>query len=87
MNIAVPPHQLPRVLAHIRSGGVAFVPTYQTCTVIDSQCLAKWDATGLPLLREDGDGYRLARGRKSVYLLPGQLKLQVMAPQLEHVMD
>ena len=27
------------------------------------------------ILREDGDGYRMSRGRGSVYLFPGQLKL------------
>lgn len=71
----VPPKRLDLVLSHIRSGGLAVVPTYDTCIVIDAKCLAKWDKAGLPLLREDGDGYRMARGRKSVYLLPGQLKL------------
>jgi hypothetical protein len=74
-SIPAPPRQLGLVLSHIRSGGLALVPTYLTCTVIDAKCLAKWDQAGIPLLREDGDGYRLARGRKSVYLLPGQLKL------------
>jgi hypothetical protein len=70
-----PAKALDKILAHIRNGGTAYIPTYLTCTRIDSKCLARWEAAGLPLLREDGDGYRLSRGRKSVFVMPGQLKL------------
>lgn len=75
MTISAPSHSVDMILAHIRQGGIAYVSTYVRTTTIDAQCLAKWDNAGLPLLREDGEGYRLASGRKSVYLLPGQLKL------------
>lgn len=73
--IEAPAKSLEKILQHIRAGGIAFVATYVRTTVIDAKALAKWEKAGLQLLREDGDGYRMARGNKSVYLLPGQLKL------------
>jgi len=74
-TMPAPAKSLDKVLAHIRAGGVAFVATYMSYTEINAKCLAKWETAGLPLLREDGDGYRMSRGRGSVYLMPGQLKL------------
>jgi hypothetical protein len=69
----VPPHSLDKAIAHIRAGGKLLIPTYTRCTVIDSKCLARWEAAGLDLLREEGEGYRMRTGRSSVYILPGQL--------------
>lgn len=74
-SIPAPTKSLDYVLAHIRAGGVAYVATYARYIPIDAKCLAKWEAAGIPLLREDGDGYRMRQGKGSVYLLPGQLKL------------
>ncbi len=72
----VPPHALKETLAYIRAGHIAYVPSYTCCITIDAKCLAKWEAAGRPLLREEGDGYRLAQGKSSVYLLPGQLRIE-----------
>lgn len=72
----VPPRSLEAALAHVRNGGRLVVPTHTRCTVITQDSIDRWDATGRPLLREEGDGYRMRQGRRgSVYLLPGQLTM------------
>ena len=70
----VPPQSLDLALEHVRAGGELLVPTATHCTLIDRKTLARFDKAGGWLLREEGEGYRLRSGRKSVYLLPGQLK-------------
>jgi hypothetical protein len=70
---SVPAKSLSAALAHVRSGGRLAIPTAYRCTVIDARCLRKWEAAGLELLREEGDGYRMRTGKSSVYLLPGQM--------------
>ena len=70
----VPPKSLDLALAHLREGGELLVPTYTRTTLIDRKVLERFERAGAWLLREDGDGYRLRSGRKSVYLFPGQLK-------------
>ena len=73
--IAAPPHSLNSLLAHVRNGGKLGIYTYTGATEIDARCLARFEAAGEWLLREDGNGYRIHRGRHSDYLLPGQLKV------------
>ncbi len=70
----VPPKSLDKALAHIRQGGRLLVPSYTKPILIDLKALARFDKAGVPLLREDGNGYRLTQGKGSVYLFPGQLK-------------
>ena len=70
----VPPQSLDMALEHVRAGGELLVPTYTRTTLIDGRTLAQFEKAGEWLLREEGDGYRLRSGRKSVYLFPGQLK-------------
>lgn len=70
----VPPKSVKEALEHIRSGGRLAIPTYVRCTIIDAKCLARFERIGEWLLKEDGDGYRVRRGRSSDFLLPGQLK-------------
>ena len=70
----VPPKALEAALGHVRAGGTLLVPTYTRCTVIDQRALGRFERAGEWLLKEEGDGYRMRSGRKSVYLLPGQLK-------------
>jgi hypothetical protein len=72
----VPPRNLEAVLSAVRAGARLLVPTETRCTVIDSRCLARWEKVGEWLLREDGDGYRMRTGKRSVYLLPGQLQIE-----------
>lgn len=70
----VPPRSLNAALAHVRNGGELVIPTYTQTILITARTLARWEAAGQWLLREEGDGYRMRSGRRSVYLLPGQLK-------------
>ena len=69
----VPPKSLAIALAHLKAGGRICIPTHTRTTVIEQKHIAAWDKHGKPLLREDGDGYRLRSGKGSVYLFPGQL--------------
>lgn len=70
----VPPRSLDAALAYVKGGGKLIIPTYTQCTIIDGRCLARWEKAGQWLLREDGNGYRIHRGRHSDYLFPGQLR-------------
>jgi len=72
--LPVESNNLQGALKHVAAGGRLCVPTASRCTVIEQKHLAAWDKAGRPLLREDGQGYRMRRGKGSVYLLPGQLK-------------
>ena len=54
------------------------VATMTRVTYIDAKCLARFEKAGVALLRESGDGYRMASGRSSVYLVPGLLKFEAM---------
>lgn len=72
--VEVPPKSLDAAIQFLRDGGRLVIPTYTRVTVLDARALAKYEAAGLPLLREEGDGYRLQQGRGSVYLFAGQLR-------------
>lgn len=71
---SVQPKSLETALTYVRNGGVLVVPTQTHCTYIDRKCLSRWEKAGEWLLKEEGDGYRMRSGRRSVYLFPGQLK-------------
>lgn len=73
-NAPVPPKSLDQAIAFVRAGGRLSVTTYTHATVIDQHVLARFEKAGAWLLKEDGDGYRMARGRSSVYLFAGQLR-------------
>ena len=73
---SVPPKSLALALEHVRNGGRLYVATAVRVTVIDAKTLANFERLGLWLLKESGDGYRMRTGRTSVYLLPGQLKME-----------
>lgn len=75
----VPAKSLEMVLAEIRKGGIAYVPTAWRLWTMDAKTLAKFEKAGTWMLKEDGDGYRMRSGRGSVYLLPGQLRLKKAA--------
>lgn len=72
--VSVPARNLDEALSFVRKGGTLLIPTYTHCTYINAKVLARFDAVGSWVLKEDGDGYRMKSGRGSVYLLPGQLK-------------
>lgn len=70
----VPPRNLDAALRYVRGGATLYVRTATRNVRIRQRDLDKWTAAGLPLLREDGNGYRMQTGAKtSVYLLPGTL--------------
>lgn len=54
------------------------VATYTHATPIDGKCLAKWDKAGLTLLKQEGSGYRMAKGKSSFYLFADNLFEQVI---------
>ena len=70
----VAPHKADEALDFVRRGGRLVVPTYGRVIIIDAHTLARFEAQGVPLLKEEGDGYRMASGKGSVYLFSGQLK-------------
>jgi len=61
----------------IAAGGRAFVSTATRLTVIDRKTVDRFSAVNEWILRDDADGkgIRLRSGRKSVYLMPGQLRI------------
>ena len=70
----VPPNSLDKAFEWIEAGGILMVRTYGKTTVINAKTVAKFAKLGEWLLREDGKGYRLRSGKKSVYLMPGHLE-------------
>ncbi len=73
---SVPPKSLAMALDHLRTGGKLFIPTYTRVTVLTLRTLERFEKAGSWLLKEDGDGYRMKCGNGSVFLFPGQLKIQ-----------
>ena len=76
MATSVPPKSLYVALKHVKTGGILTVTTYTRRTVITEKTIDRFAKAGQWLLREDGDGYRLRRGKGSDYLFPGQLKFE-----------
>ena len=74
MSESVPPKSLGTALAHVKAGGRLIIPTYTHCTVIDQRAVDRFARADVWLLREEGDGYRIKRGKGSDYIFPGQLK-------------
>ena len=75
-TITAPSKSADKIIEFIRKGGRAFIPTCTRITVLDSKVLARFEKVGSWLLKEDGDGYRMRSGKGSVFILPGQLKLE-----------
>ncbi len=71
---SVPSKSLESALRHVQKGGKLVVRTCTHITVIDKKCVARFEKAGHWILKEEGDGYRMRTGKKSVYLLPGQLE-------------
>ena len=71
---SIPSNSLAKALAYIASGGRLCIRTAIRCTVIDAKTVARFERAGFPVLREDGNGYRLQHGRSSIFILPGQLE-------------
>ena len=60
------------------NAGRFIIPTYTRITIIESKHIKQWKVAGRELIWKDNDGrgFRMATGKKSVYVLPGQLKYQ-----------
>lgn len=76
INESVPPRSLKAAMDHVAAGGTLTITTYTHHTIITWKTVARFAAAGEWLLKEDGSGYRIRRGRSSDYILPGQLKYQ-----------
>lgn len=70
----VAPKALAEGLAWLEAGHRLYVATYAKTIMITPATMAKYVKAGTWLLKEEGNGYRLHTGRKSLCLLPGQLK-------------
>jgi len=71
----VPPKSLDMAMEFVNGGfGFLYVSTYARVTLLDKKTFAKWAKAGIPLLWERDDGYQMASGRKSVYVVPGLLR-------------
>ena len=79
ISAPVPPKSLEAAIAFVRNGGRLYFATYTRLTIIDQRVLARFERAGGWLLKEDGDGYRMASGRSSVYLFAGQLRYEGIA--------
>lgn len=55
---------------------VLYIPTYTQCTVIDAKVIKRFEKAGAVCLKksDDGKGFRVARGKKFDYVMPGYLK-------------
>lgn len=73
---SVPPKSLDAALEHIEAGGTLTITTYTHHTVISQATVARFAKAGAWLLKEDGNGYRIRRGKGSDYLFPGHLKFR-----------
>ena len=79
--VEVTQNNFDEVLEKVKSGDMAFyIPTYTSCTKIDGKCFARFAKTGhTPLFKSmDGEGFRLASGKRTVYILPYQLKAEYL---------
>ena len=65
----VPPHSLNAILDHLAQGGTITLGTYTRVTVIRQKHISAWAEHG-GLIREDGNGYRIRRGKGWDYIPP-----------------
>lgn len=73
----VPPNSMQAIRDHVGAGGAVGFATYARSTTIEQKHFDQWDKAGKELLKPEGAGYRMASGKSSVYLLPGQLRFGV----------
>ena len=66
---------LQSALDHAKAGGIVAVCTATRTIAIEQKHINAWDKAGRPLLRTDGNGYRMQSGKSSVYLFANQLFL------------
>lgn len=81
-----PMHAEPRksaaeILAIVRAGGIAYVPSYTRVLVINAKSLAAFEKAGQWLIKDDADGrgYRVRQGKGSVYVFVDGLKTKTAA--------
>ena len=64
-----------QALAHVHAGGRLMIGSYTRVTIIEAKHIAQWDAVGKPLIRDDGKGFLIRRGKHADYLFPGHLRM------------
>ncbi|KKM01254.1 hypothetical protein LCGC14_1796210 [marine sediment metagenome] len=74
-GIPVAPKSLESALSYVAAGGQLAIATAYRVTIIEQKHIDRWAKYGKPLLREEGDGYRMQTGNSSIYLFPGQLAM------------
>lgn len=56
------------LIAGVKAGGTLLIHTALKTTKIDAKCVAKFEKAGVKLLTDDGDDFRVASGRNSLYV-------------------
>lgn len=73
----VDPNKADEALEFVRNGGRLVVRTALRTIIIDQKTVRAFDKAAQWLLKAEGDGYRLKSGKRSFYLLPGQLEVVI----------
>lgn len=70
-GVALGPNQLDVLFAHLEAGGLLFYQTARSIGYFD----AFTHAAGYWTIKAEGNGYRITTGKKSLYYIPGLLRL------------
>lgn len=74
-GMAVPPNAMAEIETHLAAGGYLGIPSATRPTIINAKTYNSWKASGTPLVKPEGNGYRVhIQGKGGVYTLPGQLR-------------
>lgn len=63
------------LINEVKAGKRLLIKSYTRPIIIDSKCVDKWEKSGYTLLKDDGEGYRLAQGKSSVYIFKQHIAL------------
>lgn len=61
------------MLDAVRNGKRILIKSYTRPQIIDKKCLDKWEKAGYTLLKDDGEGFRLAQGKTSVFVFASSI--------------
>jgi len=73
---SVGPNRAEEIKDFLRKGGRVYIggSAYQAA-ILDRKVIRRFDKAGAWFLKAEGNGYRMQRGRGTVYLVPGQLRI------------
>jgi hypothetical protein len=60
---------------HCLNGGVAMIPTNERAILLTGKLFKAYDAVGQELLRDEGNGFRMRQGKRSIFVFGYQIKL------------